>query len=73
MHTLLANINFAIRNRETVIIGGGDFGADDLRKLLQLHAAAVKAEEALTWSYGGEPLGTLEKQALDDLRAALKE
>lgn len=68
MRTILTNINFAVRNRETVT-----FGADDLRKLLQLHAAAFKAQEALTWSYGGEPLGTLEKQALDDLRAALKD
>jgi hypothetical protein len=73
METILANINHAIRNRETVTIGGGQFDADDLRKLVKLHAAAVKAKEALTWLWGGEPLASLEKEALDELRAALED
>jgi hypothetical protein len=34
MKTLIANINHAIRNNETVTIGGGTFEADELSELL---------------------------------------
>lgn len=71
MKTLLANINHAIRNGNTVHIGGGEFGPAELYQVVQLHAAALKAEEALTFAYGGEPLPTLEKDALDALRLVL--
>lgn len=71
MKTIIANIQHAIRNGETVHIGGGEFSAAELYQIIQLHAAAQKAEEALTFSYGGEPLPTLEKEALDALRLIL--
>lgn len=71
MKTLIANINHAIRNNERIVIGGGEFGSAELYQVVQLHSAAVKAEEALTFSYGGEPLPTLEKEALDALRLIL--
>lgn len=34
MKTLLSNINYAIRNNETISIGGGTFEAHELLKLL---------------------------------------
>lgn len=34
--------------------------------------AAQKAEDALTWAHGGEPLPTLEREALDLLRPLLR-
>ena len=71
METLLANIKKAIRDNETVIIGGGSFINHELYKIIQLYDAAKMAEEALTFTYGGEPLPTLEKQALDALRLVL--
>lgn len=71
MKTLIANINHAIRNNEQITIGGGVFPAHELYNVIQLHKAAKLAEEALTFSYGGEPLPTMEKQALDALRLIL--
>jgi hypothetical protein len=69
MKTLIANIRHAIRNNETVVVGGGEFKGEELYRVIQLYEAAEKAETALTFSYGGEPLPTLEKEALDALRA----
>lgn len=71
MKTIIANIQHAIRNRETVTIGGGQFDATELYPFIQLYEAAKMAEEALTFSYGGKPLPTMEKQALDALRLVL--
>jgi hypothetical protein len=71
MKTLIANIQKAIRDNETVTIGGGTFIDHELYKIIQLYEAAKMAEEALTFTYGGEPLPTLEKQALDALRLVL--
>jgi hypothetical protein len=73
MKTLIANIMHALRNNETVTIGGGEFGSAELYRVVQLHEAATKAEEALAFSYGGEPLPTLEKEAIDALRLALRD
>lgn len=71
MKTLLANIKKAIRDHETVHIGGGEFSGAELEKIVQLYEAAILAEEALTFDYGGKPLPTLEKKALDALRQIL--
>jgi len=71
MKTLIANIQKAIRDNEIITIGGGSFEAHELYKIIQLYNAANMAEEALTFTYGGEPLPTLEKQALDALRLVL--
>lgn len=71
MKTLLANINKAIRDKETVIIGGGSFEAHELYKIIQLHEAAIKAHQALIFDYGGEPLPSLEKEAIDALNLIL--
>lgn len=71
MKTLLSNINHAIRNKETVTIGGGDFEAHELYNIIQLYEAASKAEIALSFTYGGEPLPSLEKEALEALRLVL--
>jgi hypothetical protein len=38
-----------------------------------LREAAQQALEALEWSWGGEPMGTLERDAITALRAALAE
>lgn len=38
-----------------------------------LRQAAQQALEALEWSWGGEPMGTLERDAITALRAALAE
>jgi len=38
-----------------------------------LRKAAQQALEALEWSWGGEPMGTLERDAITDLRAALSQ
>lgn len=70
MKTLIANIRHAIQNNETVVIGGGEFKGEELYCVIQLYEAAELAETALTFSYGGEPLPTLEKEALDGLRLA---
>ena len=72
MKTLIANVTHAIRNNETVTIGGGEFSSTELYRIVQIYEAAIKAEEALTFSWGGEPLPTLEKEALDALRLALR-
>jgi hypothetical protein len=66
MKTLLANINKAIRDNETVTIGGGTFEAHELYKIIQLYNAAQLAEDALLL-----PLPSLEKEALDALRGVL--
>lgn len=71
MKTLLANINHAIRNNETVFIGGGTFEAQELYKIIQLYTAAELAKEALLFDYGGEPLPSLEKEALTALIVVL--
>lgn len=41
-------------------------------ELRRWKAAAKKAEEALAFAHGGEPLPTLETEALQELRALLK-
>ncbi len=71
MKTLLSNIKHAIRNSETITIGGGDFEAHELYNIIQLYEAALKAETALSFTYGGEPLPSLEKEALEALRLVL--
>jgi len=71
MKTLLANINHAISNNEIVSIGGGTFEAQELHKIVLLYHAAQMAEAALSFDYGGEPLPSLEKEALDALRIVL--
>lgn len=71
MKTLIANIQKSLRDNQTVNIGGGEFSNGELYKVIQLYRAAVLAEEALTFTYGGEPLPTLEKEALDALRLVL--
>jgi hypothetical protein len=68
MKTLLVNIKKAVRDNEVIKIGGGEFSHNEIYKIIQLYDAAVKAQEALTFSYGGEPLPTLEKEALDALK-----
>lgn len=72
MRTILANIQHAIHENETVTIGGGVFNRDELSDIVRLYKAAAKAKEALTWALGGEPMSSLEKEALDELREALK-
>lgn len=48
--------------------------ADRLRTYsMRQRKALEKCEEALTFAYGGEPLPSLEKEALDLARAALSE
>ncbi len=42
MKTLIANINHAARNRETLTIGGGQFRAEEL--LLLVEAAQILAD-----------------------------
>lgn len=69
MKTLIANIQYAIRNGESAIIGGGEFGPDELQKIVQLYEAANLAREALTWLHGGEPLPTMEAEAISKLKA----
>ena len=64
MKTLISNIKHAIRNNETVTIGGGDFEAHELYNIIQLYEAALKAEIALSFTHGGKPLSSLEKEAL---------
>lgn len=34
MDTFIANLKHAIRNRETVIIGGGEFTPEELKEIL---------------------------------------
>jgi hypothetical protein len=38
-----------------------------------LQAAAQQALEALEWSWGGEPIGTMERDAIIALKAALEQ
>ncbi len=40
---------------------------------LRLRMAAVKALEALQWAWGGEPLPTLELEAIEALKRELNE
>lgn len=42
MDTILANLKYAIRNKETVTIGGGDFSAAELKVMV----AALEASQA---------------------------
>jgi len=42
MDTILANLKHAIRNKETVTIGGGDFSAKDLKEVV----TALEASQA---------------------------
>lgn len=71
MKTIIANIKHATRNNESVSIGGGIFQADELVKLVKLYEAACLAEEALAFDFGGEPLPTLEKKALEALKEVI--
>ena len=72
MKTLLVNIQHAVRNNESVNIGGGLFEASDLHKIVLLYQAAIKAQTALMFDYGGEPLPSLEKEALEALKFVLE-
>lgn len=69
--TLLANVKKAVRDKETVTIGGGEFNADELQELLKLESAARTALYALQWTWGGEPLPSLELQAINELKALM--
>lgn len=77
MNTLIANLNHAVRNGETVTIGGGEFSPEEIRSALAqfeaLKAAAIKALDALQWDIGGEPMPTSELAAAAALRSALRE
>jgi len=42
MDTILANLKYAIRNKETITIGGGDFSANELKEVV----AALEAAQA---------------------------
>lgn len=44
-----------------------------VERLERLRAAAVKAQEALKFAYGGAPIPALEGKALDMLREALEQ
>jgi hypothetical protein len=48
METILANIRHAIRNRDYVHIGGGHFGAEDLRPVADLIAAHLRDRTEVT-------------------------
>jgi hypothetical protein len=52
-------------------LGGGTFEAHELYKIIQLYEAATKAQEAMLFDYGCEPLPSLEKEAIDALRLIL--
>lgn len=71
METLISNIKHAIFNNEVVTIGGGEFDRVDLHKIIMLYEAAKQAKEALTWLHGGEPLSTMEIDALNRLKEVL--
>jgi hypothetical protein len=77
MKTLIANLRHASRNHETVSIGGGQFGPDEVGEALAqysaLKAAAALALEALQWTHGGEPIDTMEAHAIEALKQALKD
>lgn len=76
MKTFIANMRRAVRNCETVSIGGGAFSRGELAEVIgrieQLQRAAALALEALEWNWGGEPLATKEQEAMAALRDALK-
>lgn len=44
----------------------------DYEDYLSLRISAVKALEALQWTWGGEPLPTLELEAIEELKKLLK-
>ena len=71
MKQLIVNIKHAIHNNEVVNIGGGDFDRIDLHKIVMLYEAAKQAKETLTWLHGGEPLPTMEIDALNRLKEVL--
>lgn len=48
MKTFLANLNHAIRNNETVTIGGGQFTPADLR-VISLQLEALQESQAKGW------------------------
>ena len=76
MKTLIANLRHATRNWETVAIGGGCFSPleiiEALDQLEALQKAARQAMEAMQRDEGGEPLPTLEAEAVAALKSALK-
>lgn len=72
MQTIIANIKHSIRNNETVIIGGGEFSPNELRAIVILYNASNKALESLEFLWGGEPLGSLEFEAMNELKAILR-
>lgn len=47
MNALIANIKHAIRNRETTTIGGGAFGPEEMKELVQMHESNEELLKAL--------------------------
>jgi hypothetical protein len=76
MKTLIANLKHAARNWDTVAIGGGCFSPieiiEAIDQLEALQKAARQAMEAMQWDVGGEPLPTLEVEAIAALKSALR-
>lgn len=54
MNTFIANLKYAIRNRETVSVGGGEFSTEELKEVLAtLEAATSPCDRSASLPRGG--------------------
>lgn len=55
MDAFIANLKYAIRNRETVTIGGGEFSGDELKEVAEALVASKAQAQAASLPGGARP------------------
>ncbi len=76
MKTLIANIKYAARNKETISIGGGDFDARELLFLADSIETLADVSRCLSWHEQKHGVGMDKKaveQAFDILAKAQRD
>ena len=71
MKTLIANIKYAIRNKEIITIGGGVFTPDEMQQIVNLYEAAINSVAIIKDSYGKGQIISGDDQACNLLNSAI--
>ena len=70
MKTLISNIKYAVRNNETISIGGGEFNAKEFLGLIESVDALEHVSRCLSWHEQKHGVG-MDKKTLDQAFAIL--
>ena len=71
MKTLIANIKYAIRNKEIITVGGGVFTPDEMQQIVNLYEAAINSVAIIKDSYGKGQIISGDDQACNLLNSAI--